>query len=291
MAGAVSLPEGAALRLEGSGTELEEIELRLLLDGVRLAYGYDFREYALSPLHRGLAAAMAREGVRTISAYQERVLREPAVMQRFLGFVGVSVTTMFRDSRLIRCLRDEVVPMLRTYPSCRIWVAGCASGEEVYSLAVLLHEEGVLDRSTIYATDLNDDMLAAARLATYPLDRMRRFEESYQESGGRGSLSDHYSVAGRVARFDQGLQANITWARHNLVTDGSFNDFHLIVCANVLIYFRPSLQERAHRLFYDSLIRGGYLAVGKRESLLHCPDRDRYEQVRDGVNLFRKTRW
>ena len=291
MVGAVSRSEGAALRLEGSGTELEEIEVRLLLEGIRLHYGYDFREYALSPLRRGLATAMAREGLRTISAYQDRVLHEPAVMHRFLGLVGVNVTTMFRDSELIRCLRDEVIPLLRTYPSCRIWVAGCASGEEVYSVAVLLREEGLLGRSTIYATDLNEDMLAVARLGIYPLERMRRFEESYRESGGRGFLSDHYSVMGRTARFDPGLQANITWAHHNLVTDGSFNDFHLIVCANVLIYFRPSLQERAHRLFYDSLIRGGYLALGKRESLLHCPDREHYEQVRGGVNLFRKMRW
>jgi chemotaxis protein methyltransferase CheR len=291
MAGAVSRSLGAALRLEGSGTELEEIEVRLLLDGIRLCYGYDFREYALSPLRRALVTAMARENVRTISAYQDRVLHEPAVMRRFLGLVGVGVTTMFRDSELIRCLRDDVIPLLRTYPSCRIWVAGCASGEEVYSLAVLLHEEGFLGRSTIYATDLNEEMLDVARLGIYPLERMRRFEESYQESGGRGSLTDHYSVMGRTARFDPGLQANITWARHNLVTDGSFNDFHLIVCANVLIYFRASLQERAHRLFYDSLIRGGYLALGKRESLLYCTDRDHYEQVRDGVNLFRKMRW
>jgi len=287
----VNRSEGAALRLEGSGTELEEIELRLLLEGIRLCYGYDFREYALSPLRRALATAMARENVRNISAYQDRILHEPAVMQRFLGFVGVNVTTMFRDSEIIRCLRADVVPLLRTYPSCRMWVAGCATGEEVYSLAVLLREEGLLGRSTIYATDLNEDTLAVARLGTYPLERMRRFEESYQESGGRGSLSDHYSVMGRSGRFDPDLQANITWARHNLVSDGSFNDFHLIVCANVLIYFRPSLQERAHRLFYDSLIRSGYLALGKRESLLYCPDRDHYEQVRERVNVFRKVRW
>jgi len=291
MVGALSRSAGTALQLEGSGAEIEEIEVQLLLDGIRLCYGYDFREYAPSPLRRALATAMARENVRTISAYQERVLRQPAVMQGLLGLVGVNVTTMFRDADLIRCLRDEVVPLLRTYPSCRVWVAGCASGEEVYSLAVLLREDGFLSRSMIYATDLNEDMLAVARLGTYPLERMRRFEESYQESGGRGSLSDHYSVTGRAARFDPGLQSSITWAHHNLVTDGSFNDFHLIVCANVLIYFRPSLQERAHRLFYDSLIRGGYLALGRRESLLYCPDRDHYEQVRNGVNLFRKMRW
>jgi chemotaxis protein methyltransferase CheR len=291
MVGAVSRTAGAALALDGPSTELEEIEVGLLLDGIRLCYGYDFREYALSPLRRAVATAMVRENVRTVSAYQDRVLHEPMVMQRFLGLVGVNVTTMFRDAELIRCLRDEVVPLLRTYPSCRVWVAGCASGEEVYSLAVLLREEGLQSRSTIYATDLNEDMLAVASLGSYPLERMRRFEEAYQESGGRGSLADHYSVSGRSACFDPAIKANITWARHNLVSDGSFNDFHLIVCANVLIYFRPSLQERAHRLLYDSLIRGGYLALGKRESLLYCPDRDHYQQVREAVNVYRKMRW
>ena len=287
----MSRGEGAALRLEGAGTDLEDIEIQLLLEGIRLCYGYDFREYALSPLCRGVAAAMAREGVQTVSAYQDRVLHDAACMQRFLGTVGVNVTSMFRDPDLLRCVLEDVVPLLRTYPSSRIWVAGCASGEEVYAFAVLLEEAGMLKRTSIYATDLNEDMLAIARLGSYPLEKLRRYEDAYVVSGGQTSLADHYSVAGRTARFNRDLQASITWARHSLVTDGSFNDFHLIVCANVLIYFRASLQERAHRLMYDSLVRGGFLALGKRESLLSCPDRDHYEQVRDGVNLFRKMRW
>jgi chemotaxis protein methyltransferase CheR len=236
-------------------------------------------------------SAMAREGVRTVSAFQDRVLHDAACMQRFLGSVGVNVTTMFRDPELMQCIREEVVPLLKTYPSYRVWVAGCASGEEVYSLSILLNEAGMLERGSIYATDLNEDMLAVARLGAYPLERVRRYEEAYQMSGGQGSLSDYYTAGGRTAHFNRDLLRSITWARHNLVTDGSFNDFHLIVCANVLIYFRPSLQERAHRLFYDSLIRGGFLALGKRESLLHSPDHDHYEQVRDGVSLYRKMRW
>jgi chemotaxis protein methyltransferase CheR len=287
----VSRSEAAALRLDGVGTELEEIELRLLLDGIRLSYGYDFREYALGPLRRGLTTAMAREGVRTVSAYQDRVLHDASCMQRFLGLVGVNVTSMFRDPELFTCINEEVVPLLKTYPSVRVWVAGCATGEEIYSLAILLDEAKVLDHYSIYATDLNDDMLAFARQGTYPLDRIRRYEDAYRKSGGAGTLSDHYTVSGRNARFNRDLAGRITWARHSLVTDGSFNDFHLIVCANVLIYFRPSLQERAHRLMYDSLIRGGFLALGNRESLLYCPDREHYERVREGVNLFRKMRW
>jgi chemotaxis protein methyltransferase CheR len=283
--------EGAAIPIEGTSTELEEIEIRLLLEGIRLCYGYDFREYALSPLRRGLMTAMAREGVRSISAYQDRILHDASCMQRFLGIVGVNVTSMFREPELFLAFREEVLPLLRTYPSSRVWVAGCATGEEVYSLAILLAEEELLHRTTIYATDMNEDMLAVARLGSYPAERMRRYEEAYTLAGGRHSLSDHYSVTGRSARLDRKLQETITWATHNLVTDGSFNDFHMIICANVLIYFRPSLQERAHRLFYDSLVRGGFLALGRRELLVNCPDREHYEQVRDGVNLFRKMRW
>ena len=287
----MSWAQGAAHRLDNAGSELEDIEIQLLLEGIRLCYGYDFREYALSPLRRGLTTAMARERAPTISAFQDLVLHDAAVMQRFLGTVGVNVTTMFRDPETVRCVREEVVPLLRTYPSCRVWIAGCATGEEVYALAIVLEEEGILGRSRIYATDLNDDMLAVARSASYPLDRVRRYEEAYLAAGGKGRLSDHYSLVGRTARFDPRLQSSITWARHNLVTDGSFNDFHLISCANVLIYFRDSLQARAHRLIYDSLVRGGFLALGKRESLVSCPERDHYEQVREGVNVYRKTRW
>jgi chemotaxis protein methyltransferase CheR len=256
-----------------------------------MCYGYDFREYAPGPLRRGLMAAMAREGTPTVSAFQDRVLHDAVTMQRLLGTVGVNVTAMFRDAEIVRCIRDEVVPLLRTYPSCRVWVAGCATGEEVYALSVVLQEEGILGRCSIYATDLNEDMLTVARTGSYPLDRVRRFEDAYLAAGGRGSLADHYSVAGRTARFDPELRSGVTWAQHNLASDGSFNDFHLVSCANVLIYFRESLQARAHRLIYDSLVRGGFLALGRRESLLSCPERDHYEQVRDGVNVFRKMRW
>lgn len=291
MVGTVSRRAEAAIPLDDPSGELEDIEIKLLLEGIRLRYGYDFRDYALSPLRRGLMNAMARENVRTVSAYQDRILHDPDCMQRFLGLVGVNVTTMFRDPELISALRDDVIPFLKTYPSCRVWVAGCSTGEEAYSLAVLMHEEGILRRSTIYATDLNEEMLTVARTGRYPLERMRRYEESYRQSRGTGELKDHYSIEGRSAQFSWELRERITWARHNLVTDGSFNDFHLIVCANVLIYFRSSLQERAHRLFYDSLVRGGYLALGKRESLLYCPDREHYEQVSDSMSLFRKLRW
>ncbi|MHB8589608.1 MAG: CheR family methyltransferase [Candidatus Dormibacteraceae bacterium] len=290
MARALTARESAAIRIEGGEAGLEDIEVRLLLEGIRLRYGYDFREYAARPLRRSIAGAMAGEGVSTISAYQDRILHDAACMHRFLGTVGVSVTSMFREVELLRCLRDEVVPVLRTYPSVRIWMVGCSTGEEVYSLAILLQEEDVLRRASIYATDLNEDALAVARIGAYPLESVRTYEERYELSGGRSKLSDHYTVFGRSARFHRNLQHSVTWARHNLVTDASFNAFHLIICANVLIYFRPSLQERAHRLFAESLVRSGFLALGKGESLMFSPESSRYRQVRDGVSLFRKVR-
>jgi chemotaxis protein methyltransferase CheR len=278
------------MRADAAEVALEEIEIQLLLEGIRLTYGYDFREYALRPLRRNIVAAMQAEGIPTISAYQDRILHDATCMQRFLGMVGVSVTSMFREVELVHALRDEVIPVLRTYPSVRIWMVGCATGEEVYSLAILLEEEGVLRHARIYATDLNEDTLAVARMGAYPLDRMRSYEEAYRRAGGRLALLDYYTVSGRSARFSRSLQSNVTWAQHNLVTDASFNEFNLIVCANVLIYFRPTLQERAHRLFYDSLVRSGYLALGKGESLVFSPGSSRYQSVRNGVSLFRKVR-
>jgi chemotaxis protein methyltransferase CheR len=257
---------------------------------VVLRYGYDFREYALAPLKRSIASGMAGEGVATISAYQERLLHDASSMQRFLSGVGVNVTGMFREADASRCIRDEVIPRFRTYPSLRIWIAGCATGEEVYSMAIMLKEEGLYERTQIYATDLNEDSLVIARSGAYPLARVLAGESGYARSGGRGNISDFYSVNGSTARFHRELQRNVTWAHHNLVTDGSFNEFHLILCANVLIYFRPSLQERAHRLFYDSLIRSGYLVLGQQESLVFCPESSRYEQLHDGVSVFHKVR-
>jgi chemotaxis protein methyltransferase CheR len=290
VAGALTSRESTALRVETPEAGLEEIEIRLLLEGIRLCYGYDFREYALRPLRQGITDAMRAERVPTISAYQDRILHDASCMHRFLGNVGVSVTSMFREPGLLRCVREEVIPIFRTYPSVRIWMVGCATGEEVYSLAITLEEEGILRRASIYATDLNEDTLAVARTGAYQLDRVRAYEDGYLNSGGKGKLSDYYTISGRNARFHRNLQSNITWARHNLVTDASFNQFHLIICANVLIYFRPSLQESAHRLFFDSLVRSGFLALGKGESLVFSPESSRYQQVRNGVSLFRKNR-
>lgn len=269
---------------------LEDIEIKLLLEAVSLRYGYDFREYAIAPLRRSISAGMQGEGAPTISAYQDRLLHDASCMQRFVSRVGVSVSGMFREVDTWRCLREEVIPMLRTFPSVRIWMVGCATGEEVYSLAITLREEGLYDRSSIYATDMNEDALGIARVGALPIERLHSFENDYLRSGGQSSLSTYFTTSGRFARLKRNLLSNVTWAQHNLVTDASFNDFQLIVCTNVLIYFRPSLQQRAHRLFCESLIRSGFLAIGQRESLIFAPESSRYQPVRDGVSVFRKVR-
>ncbi len=269
---------------------LEEIEIKLLLEAIALRYGYDFREYAAAPLRRSISAGMSGEGVPTISAYQDRLLHDATCMQRFLNTVGVTVSGMFREAETWRCLREDVVPLLRTYPSVRIWSAGCATGEEVYSLAIVLQEEGLLRRSSIYATDMNEDGLAIARVGAGPTELLRRYEPDYIQSGGRSTLSTFFTTTGRVARLQRELLHNVIWAEHNLVTDASFNEFHLIVCTNVLIYFRPTLQQRAHRLFYESLARSGFLALGRRESTVFAPESSRYQPVREGVSVFRKVR-
>jgi chemotaxis protein methyltransferase CheR len=279
----------AATRVEATDRDLEEIELKLLLEAVSMRYGYDFRDYAVGPLRRGIDSAMAGEGVSTISAYQDRLLHDRGSIQRFLAAVGVSASSMFREPATWRCIREEVAPRLRTYPSVRVWSVGCATGEEVYSLAILLEEEGITDDVQIYATDLNQQLLEQARRGSYTLDRMRDYERNYLEAGGRRSLADYYTVSGNHARIRPSMQRRVTWAEHNLVTDGSFNEFHLIVCINVLIYFRPTLQQRAHRLFYDSLVRSAFLALGQRENLIFCPESSRYEALESGPSVYRKV--
>ena len=278
-----------ALATQSETQSVEEIEMKLLLDAISLRYGYDFSDYAAEPLRRSISAGMTAEAVPTISAYSDRLLHDASCMRRLLTTIGVSVTSMFREVDTWRCFRQEIVPVLRTYPSLRIWSVGCATGEEVYSLAITLEEEGLYERSSIYATDMNEDALAIARVGLCPLERLRTYEHDYLRAGGRSSLSNYFTSAGHIGRLKRELLRNVTWAQHNLVTDASFNDFHLIVCMNVLIYFRPTLQQRAHHLFYESLVRSGFLALGQRESLVFAPESSRYQPVGDGISVFRKV--
>jgi chemotaxis protein methyltransferase CheR len=269
---------------------VEDIEIHLLLEGIALHYGYDFRDYAQSPLRRNIVMSMAMEGVPTISRYQERLLHDPECMERFLNAVGVNVSSMFREADSLCYLREHIVPWLRTFPSVRIWVAGCATGEEVISLAIVLHETGMLHRTRIYATDMNERSLTIARTRAYPLENVRSCEPDYLRAGGLGSLADYYTVYGDAARFDHTLFANVTWARHNLITDASFNEFHTILCTNVLSHFSLGLQEKVHGLLHESLISSGFLILGKLESMMHWRMRNRFTRAQDRGGIYRKAR-
>lgn len=266
-----------------------DLELRLLLLGVYERYGYDFRGYAAESIKRRVGGRLPEEGLGTISALQERVLRDPACMQRLLAALSAPVTQMFRDPGFFAAFRRHVVPRLRTYPFVRIWVAGCASGEEAYSLAVLLLEEGMYDRCRIYATDMNEALLDRARSGIYSLTHMRQNTANYHQAGGAGTFSSHYVANYDRAIFRPGLRRRIVFAQHNLVTDASFNEFNVIWCRNVLIYFERDLQTRVHALLDASLMRSGFLGLGDRESLAFTTLAARYEALDPREKLYRKV--
>lgn len=267
----------------------ERIEVDLLLEAVYRRYSYDFRGYARASLRRRLWRRAHDERVRTLSGLQERVLHDPQVMERLLRDLSINVTEMFRDPGFFRALREKVVPILRTYPYLRVWNAGCSTGEETYSLAIALEEEGLLDRTRIYATDMNDDVLTRARAGRFPLDKMKRYTENYRRAGGTGDLARFYTVEGGEAVFSGALLDGAVFAQHNLAQDSSFNEFQLIVCRNVLIYFGRPLQERVHDLFLESLARFGVLALGHKESVVSTHE-DRYEVLDAAEKLYRRKR-
>jgi chemotaxis protein methyltransferase CheR len=269
--------------------ELEEIELSLLLEGVFRQYGFDFREYAPASLRRRVWRRALAEGVSTISALQDRVLHDPACMERLLLDLSINVTAMFRDPGFYSAFREKVVPMLRTYPFTRIWIAGCSTGEEVYSLAILLQEEGLYDRARIYATDINEAVLERARGGVFPLDKMREYTQNYINAGGSRAFSEYYLAKYDGAQFQRSLIENVVFAQHNLVSDRSFNEFNVIVCRNVMIYFDRTLQDRVHGLFYESLVTFGVLGLGRRESIRQSPYEDRYEELEPAEKLYRKV--
>jgi chemotaxis protein methyltransferase CheR len=280
----VALPVG----VQGSG-ELERIEIDLLLEGVYRHYGLDFRGYALGSLKRRLARRMREEGTATLSALQEKVLHEPAAMERLMVALSISVTAMFRDPSFYRAFREKVVPLLRTYPFIRIWNAGCATGEETLSLAIVLEEEGLLDRTRIYATDFNAGVVDRARSGEFPLARMKGYTENYLKAGGGKEFSAYYTADGPVARFTPALMQNVVFAKHNLVSDGSFNEFHAVLCRNVLIYFGNPLQQRVHALFHDSLVNFGVLGLGHKETIRFTPLEHCYEPIDTREKLYRRV--
>src|SRR3954451_12027341 len=270
--------------------DLETIELQLLLEGVYRRYGFDFREYAPASLKRRVRRRVDQEGLESISGRLERLLHDPACMERLLLDLPINVTAMFRDPTFYVAFREKVVPQLRTYPFTRIWVAGCSTGEEVYSLAILLQEEGVYERTRIYATDINEQVLDAARAGVFPLDKMKQYTQNYIRAGGTREFSSYYVAAYEGARFSRSLIDNVVFAQHNLAMDRSFNEFNVIVCRNVLIYFDKALQDHVHGLFYESLEHLGVLALGHKESVAFTAHADRYEPLDAVERIYRKVR-
>lgn len=269
--------------------ELEALEIELLLEGIHRRYTFDFRDYQPASLRRRLWRRAQAEGLWTITALHERVLHEPAVMERLLLDLSVTTTSMFRDPSFWRALREHVVPVLRTHPFLRIWTAGCSTGEETYSMAILLEEEGLLERSRIYATDASEPILARARAGLFPLARMREAALNYQRAGGERTFSDYYLSGYDSARLRRSLTQHVIWGQHNLVTDASFNEFHLVLCRNVLIYFGKPLQDRVHELIHASLGPWGVLGLGSRESLRFTAREEDYQPICEAEHLYRKV--
>ena len=246
---------------------VEDIEIQLLLEALYLRYHYDFRHYARASIKRRLRQARDQLGFTTFSAMQEQLLHSEAMVGRLLDYLTVQVSEMFRDPSYFKALRDKVVPHLRTYPSLKIWIAGCSHGEEVYSFAIMLLEEGLLDRTIIYATDINPAALEVARSGVYPLDRLATFTRNHQQAGGKISLAEYYTTAYGRAVFDKKLRAQVVFSDHSLVSDEVFTECQLVSCRNVMIYFDRPLQDRAVGLFRHSLTRRGFLGLGSKETL------------------------
>ena len=267
---------------------VETLELDLLLEAAFRLYGYDFRDYARTSLRRRVANTMRAEGVRTISALQDRVLHDRGCWDRFLNGLSVNVSAMFRDPGFFLAFRQHAVPLLRTYPFIRIWQAGCSLGEEAYSLAILLEEEGLYDRALIYATDINEVTLRQARDGIYPAELMQKYTQNYVQSGGRRSFSEYYTARYDFAILRPALGRNIVFSQHNLVGDGPFNEFNVVLCRNVMIYFNQALQARTHALIHASLGTFGILGLGARESLRFTPQETLYEPLVAGEKLYRR---
>ncbi|MFD1739810.1 CheR family methyltransferase [Bacillus salitolerans] len=269
-------------------TELERIEIHLLLNGIYLKYGADFRNYAFTSIRRRIWHRIKAEKLQTVSSLLEKILHDPATMDRLYADFSINVTEMFRDPSFFMAFREKIVPQLKDLPFIRIWHAGCSTGEEAYSMAILLHEEGLYNKTRIYATDMNANVIKKAQTRKFPLHRMQTYTSNYFNSGGKNAFSEYYSTDEQYACFHSYLADNITFAQHNLVTDGSFNEFHVIICRNVLIYFNRELQNRVHQLFYDSLSPNGYLGLGNREGLSYTDGSDLFNEVLKKERIYQK---
>ena len=268
--------------------ESEWLEIRCLLDAVFLKYGYDFRNYARASITRRIRKTVSAMGLDSISALQHELLYDVSVFERLLLDLSINVTEMFRDVSFFKAVRTKVLPMLASQELVRVWHAGCATGEEVFSMAILLQEAGLYDRSRLYATDLNEVVLDKARHGVYPLEDMKQFTINYQQAGGKRSFADYYHADDDSAILDRSLKQNVVFADHNLATDGVFGEMDLVVCRNVLIYFDRELQNRACGLFSNSLGSGGFLCLGSKESLRFFQCADEFDAFVKEERIYRK---
>ncbi len=268
--------------------DLEDLEIKLLLQGMYDWCGYDFRNYAPSSIKRRIRLRVQAEKLSSTTALLDKALHDPACLKRVISDFSINVTEMFRDPLFFLHFKQKVVPLLRTYPSIRIWHAGCATGEEVYSMAILLQEEGIYDKTKIYATDINAEALKKAKSGVFALEDMKKYTNNYMKAGGERAFSDYYQVTPSGVKFHSDLSKQVVFAQHNLVTDGSFNEFHVIICRNVMIYFNKPLQEKVHELFYDSLMMLGVLGLGDKETAAYTSKAECYEEMGNGQKLYRK---
>ncbi|SOC22643.1 CheR-type MCP methyltransferase [Ureibacillus xyleni] len=270
--------------------ETEKLEIQLLLEGIYLKYGYDYRNYAYPSIRRRVKHRLYAENLTTITSLLDKVIHDATCFQKLIADFSINVTEMFRDPLFFKEFKEKVIPLLKTYPSIRIWHAGCSTGEEVYSMAILLHEAGLYDKTKIYATDINSDVLKTAKSGVFPLDAMKKYTNNYLQAGGEKSFSDYYKVIDFGVKFDPELTRNVVFAQHNLVTDSSFNEFHVILCRNVLIYFNKELQNSVHQLFYNSLGMFGVLCLGNKESINYTKINDYYETISHPQKIYRKIK-
>ena len=280
---------GAATALVRDRNDIDSIGIDLLLEGIRRRWGYDFTHYSYASIRRRLEHARRDAGFKRFTELLDRLLYDEASFDRFLKHMSVSVTEMFRDPAFYRVVREKVVPILKTFPFVKIWHAGCATGEEAYSLAIILYEEDFLSRARIYATDFNKHGLDTAEKGVYPTANMVQFAENYRASGGTRALSDYYSSAYDLAKIKEPLKERVTFSYHNLATDGVFGEMNLIFCRNVMIYFDQTLQDRVLSLFTASLRHGGYLCLGTKETLNFSKVKEEYESVDARQKIYRRT--
>lgn len=275
-------------RSEDEQNMLEKIEIELLLEAIFRYYGYDFRNYAYSSIKRRIWYRVQAEKLNSISELQEKVLHNSFYMKRLLSSLSINVTSMFRDPEFFQSFRTNVIPILREVPFIRIWHAGCSTGEEVYSMAILLHEEGLYEKARIYATDMGEGVIQKAKKGGFPIERLEEYTDNYRKAGGIKDFSAYYSIDHDDVVMHSFLKKNIVFAQHNLVTDRSFNEFNAILCRNVMIYFDKHLQNHVHQLFVESLLKFGVLALGNKETMKFTEVDQFYESLDSSQKIYRK---